>query len=61
LEVQDVGALTTLYERVLDAFPDALLEDPHDLRPARPAPGAHRLSLGAERLTTLAGAQSYGA
>jgi L-alanine-DL-glutamate epimerase-like enolase superfamily enzyme len=30
-EVADVGALAALYEAVLDAFPDALLEDPHDL------------------------------
>jgi L-alanine-DL-glutamate epimerase-like enolase superfamily enzyme len=31
LEVKDPAALTVLYERVLAAFPDAYLEDPHDL------------------------------
>ena len=30
-EVTDAKALVTLYERVLNAFPDAYLEDPHDL------------------------------
>ena len=30
-EVEDVPALTALYERILEAFPDALIEDPHDL------------------------------
>jgi len=31
LEVEDPDALLTLYDRVLAAFPDAFLEDPHDL------------------------------
>ena len=31
LDVDDVGALAAMYERVLAAFPEALLEDPHDL------------------------------
>jgi hypothetical protein len=31
MEIEDIPALISLYERVLDAFPDALLEDPHDL------------------------------
>jgi L-alanine-DL-glutamate epimerase-like enolase superfamily enzyme len=30
-EVEDPGALGELYDRVLAAFPDAYLEDPHDL------------------------------
>jgi L-alanine-DL-glutamate epimerase-like enolase superfamily enzyme len=30
-EVEDPEALGALYDRVLDAFPDAYLEDPHDL------------------------------
>jgi L-alanine-DL-glutamate epimerase-like enolase superfamily enzyme len=30
LEVPDRDALATLYDRVLDTFPDAILEDPHD-------------------------------
>src|SRR5262245_50202061 len=30
LEVKDPQALGPLYDRVLDAFPDAYLEDPHD-------------------------------
>ena len=31
LEVEDPEALGRLYDHVLDAFPDAYLEDPHDL------------------------------
>src|ERR671931_1698610 len=31
LEVKDPEALAALYDRVLAAFPDAYLEDPHDL------------------------------
>ena len=31
LEVPDADALVAMYRAVLDAFPDALLEDPHDL------------------------------
>jgi hypothetical protein len=31
LEVEDEGALLAMYERVVAAFPDALLEDAHDL------------------------------
>jgi L-alanine-DL-glutamate epimerase-like enolase superfamily enzyme len=31
LEVKDPDALVELYERVVDVFPDAILEDPHDL------------------------------
>jgi hypothetical protein len=31
LEIKDRQALGALYDRVLDAFPDAYLEDPHDL------------------------------
>ena len=31
LEVKDPAALPALYDRVLAAFPDAYLEDPHDL------------------------------
>jgi hypothetical protein len=31
LEVEDPEALVALYDRVLAAFPDAYLEDPHDL------------------------------
>jgi hypothetical protein len=30
-EVDDVDALAAMYRAVLDAFPEALLEDPHDL------------------------------
>jgi L-alanine-DL-glutamate epimerase-like enolase superfamily enzyme len=30
-EIKDPGALGVLYDRVLAAFPDAYLEDPHDL------------------------------
>jgi hypothetical protein len=31
LEVEDEDALVAMYRTVLDAFPDALLEDPHEL------------------------------
>ena len=31
LEVSDEAALARMYERVLERFPDALLEDPHDI------------------------------
>jgi L-alanine-DL-glutamate epimerase-like enolase superfamily enzyme len=31
LEVEDPGALVALYDHVLASFPDAYLEDPHDL------------------------------
>ena len=31
LEVEDEDALAVLYERVVAAFPEAILEDPHDL------------------------------
>ena len=31
LEIEDEGALVTMYERVIEAFPDALLEDGHEL------------------------------
>jgi L-alanine-DL-glutamate epimerase-like enolase superfamily enzyme len=31
LEIKDPNALAALYDRVLAAFPDAYLEDPHDL------------------------------
>jgi L-alanine-DL-glutamate epimerase-like enolase superfamily enzyme len=49
LEVQDEAALAACYERVLDAFPDALIEDPHDLPAVEPlvAPHAHRVSYDA--------------
>src|SRR5436305_15212503 len=30
-EVEDVPTLTAFYERILEAFPGALIEDPHDL------------------------------
>jgi hypothetical protein len=47
LEVEDEAALLRLYDNVLEAFPDALLEDPHDDRPEiveRLAPHADRVS-----------------
>jgi hypothetical protein len=31
IPVEDQAALVAMYERVLDAFPDVILEDPHDL------------------------------
>lgn len=49
LEVKDVTALAAMYELVLAAFPDALLEDPHDLPEITPlvAPHAGRVSYDA--------------
>jgi hypothetical protein len=46
LEVKDPEALGALYDRVLDAFPDAYLEDPHDLPEI-----AHRLGAHLERVS----------
>jgi len=31
MEVEDAGALAAMYEHVVATFPDAILEDPHDL------------------------------
>jgi hypothetical protein len=39
IEVKDPRALATLYDNVLAAFPDAYLEDPHDLPEIRPRLG----------------------
>jgi hypothetical protein len=49
LDVDDVEALGALYDGVLAAFPDALLEDPHDLPEitARLAPHVARVSYDA--------------
>ena len=49
LEVEDPGALAGLYALLLDAFPDALLEDPHDLPEitALVEPHAHRVAYDA--------------
>jgi hypothetical protein len=46
LEVGELPALVTMYERVIEAFPDALLEDAHDLPEVaeRLEPEAHRIS-----------------
>src|SRR6185503_8251541 len=41
LEVKDPEALGALYDRVLAAFPDAYLEDPHDLPEIIPRLGDH--------------------
>ncbi len=41
LEVEDADALKAMYEHVLDAFPDALLEDPHDLPEVAARVGRH--------------------
>jgi L-alanine-DL-glutamate epimerase-like enolase superfamily enzyme len=49
LDVDDVAALGALYDRVLAAFPGALLEDPHDLPEitARLAPHVERVAYDA--------------
>jgi hypothetical protein len=49
LEVEDDRALAQMYERLIDAFPDALLEDPHDLPEITPLvePHAARVSYDA--------------
>jgi L-alanine-DL-glutamate epimerase-like enolase superfamily enzyme len=49
LEVEDAEALAGMYERVVATFPDAILEDPHDLPAlaATLAPHAGRVSYDA--------------
>jgi L-alanine-DL-glutamate epimerase-like enolase superfamily enzyme len=49
LDVEDEDALVAMYRTVLDAFPDALLEDPHELTrvEALIAPVRERVSLDA--------------
>src|SRR6185312_4169588 len=41
LEVKDPGALAALYDRIPEAFPDAYLEDPHDLPGVAPRLADH--------------------
>jgi hypothetical protein len=41
LEVEDPQALASLYDRIIAAFPDAYLEDPHDLPEIRQRLGDH--------------------
>jgi L-alanine-DL-glutamate epimerase-like enolase superfamily enzyme len=41
LEVEDQAALARVYERLLEAFPQALLEDPHDLPQITPLVREH--------------------
>lgn len=49
LEMGELPTVMAMYERVVDAFPDALLEDAHDLPEisALLAPEAHRISYDA--------------
>ena len=49
LEIGELPALLTMYERVIAAFPDALLEDAHDLPEVARLlePEAHRISYDA--------------
>ena len=49
LEVEDEDALATMYRHVIATFPDAILEDPHDLPAVREAiaPHAGRVSYDA--------------
>ena len=49
MEIEDNGALARLYEILIDAFPEALLEDPHDLPEITPLiePHAARVSYDA--------------
>ena len=49
MEVEDEEALAAMYERVVATFPDAILEDPHDLPAltAAIAPHADRVSYDA--------------
>jgi hypothetical protein len=42
MEVEDAQALAAMYERVIEAFPDALLEDPHDLPEITPLVEPHQ-------------------
>ena len=49
MEVEDEDALATMYGHVIATFPDAILEDPHDLPAVREAiaPHADRVSYDA--------------
>jgi hypothetical protein len=49
MEVEDVGALAALYELLIETFPEALLEDPHDLPEITPLvePHADRIAYDA--------------
>lgn len=51
-EVKDAEALAILYDHVLHAFPDALLEDPHDL-PQRQAVADRRAESAARPLRAV--------
>jgi hypothetical protein len=53
LEVEDEPALVALYARLLEAFPDVLIEDPHDLPDVRALvePHADRVSYDAPIVT----------
>ncbi len=53
MEVEDVGALVAAYDLLLEAFPHALLEDPHDLPEIRPRvePHAARVAYDAPIVT----------
>jgi L-alanine-DL-glutamate epimerase-like enolase superfamily enzyme len=53
MEVEDVGALAAVYGLLLEAFPDAVLEDPHDLPEIRSLvePHARRVAYDAPIVT----------
>ena len=55
MEVEDEDALATMYGHVIATFPDAILEDPHDLPAAQEAIAPHADRVSYDALITQAG------
>ena len=54
MEIEDEEALATMYEHVIATFPDAILEDPHDLPAVREAIAPHAGRVSYDALITQA-------
>ena len=54
MEVEDPQALAAMYEHVIATFPDAILEDPHDLPEVQAALAAHADRVSYDALITSA-------
>ena len=54
MEVEDPPALAAVYEHVIATFPDAILEDPHDLPEVRAALAPHADRVSYDALVTSA-------
>jgi O-succinylbenzoate synthase len=55
MEVEDEDALAAMYRHVVATFPDAILEDPHDLPAAQEAIAPHADRVSYDALITQAG------